>query len=116
MVAIIVNGWNILRRVVFGSCHEMCGSWLRHFATIWKVAASIPNGVTEIFYAQSFRPHYNLGVGSASNRNEYQEYFLGAKGSWWLTTLPLLCANFIEIWEPQNPGTLRAYPSSAVPF
>jgi len=25
----------------------------------------------------SFRPHYGPGVGSASNRNEYQEYFLG---------------------------------------
>jgi hypothetical protein len=25
----------------------------------------------------SFRPHYGLGVDSASNRNEYQEYFLG---------------------------------------
>ena len=29
----------------------MCGSWLRHCATIWKVTASIPDGVTEIFYA-----------------------------------------------------------------
>ena len=25
---------------------------------------------------QSFRPHYGPGVDSASNRNEYQEYFL----------------------------------------
>ena len=25
---------------------------------------------------QSFRPHYDSGVDSASNRNEYQEYFL----------------------------------------
>jgi len=53
MVAIIVNGWDILRRVALGSCHEMCGSWLRHCATIWKVAASVPDGVTEIFYAHS---------------------------------------------------------------
>jgi hypothetical protein len=28
---------------------------------------------------QSFRPHYGPGVGSAFNRNEYQEYFLGVK-------------------------------------
>jgi hypothetical protein len=27
----------------------------------------------------SFRPHYSSGVDSASNRNEYQEYFLGVK-------------------------------------
>ena len=26
---------------------------------------------------QSFRPHYDPGVDSASNRNEYQEYFRG---------------------------------------
>ena len=28
---------------------------------------------------QPFRPHYGPGVDSASNRNEYQEYFLGRK-------------------------------------
>jgi hypothetical protein len=27
-----------------------------------------------------------------------------------LTTLPLSCADFVEIWEPQPPGTLRACP------
>jgi hypothetical protein len=38
--------------------------------------------------------------------------------SWWgkggrclgLTTLPRLCADCLEIWEPQPPGTLRACP------
>jgi hypothetical protein len=32
----------------------------------------------------SFRSHYDPGVDSASNRNEYQEYFLGVKaaGAW----------------------------------
>jgi hypothetical protein len=39
------------------------GSWLRHCATSRKVAGSIPDCV--------------IGVDSASNRNEYQEYFLG---------------------------------------
>ena len=29
---------------------------------------------------KSFRPHYGPGVDSASNKNEYQEYFLGGKG------------------------------------
>ena len=28
----------------------------------------------------SFRPHYDPGVDSASNINEYQEYFLGGEG------------------------------------
>ena len=30
---------------------------------------------------QSFRQHYGLGVDSASNRNEYQEYFFGVKAA-----------------------------------
>ena len=29
----------------------------------------------------TFRPHYGPGVDSASNRNEYQEYFLGLKAA-----------------------------------
>jgi hypothetical protein len=65
------------------------------------------DGVTEIFHFI-----YGPGVDSASNRNEYQEYFLGGKGSRCvrLTTLPPSCADCIEIWEPQPPGTLRACP------
>jgi hypothetical protein len=45
-------------------------------------------------------------------RNENQEYFLGGKGGRCvgLTTLPSSCADCLEIWEPQPPGTLRAYP------
>jgi hypothetical protein len=41
-----------------------------------------------------------LGVDSASNRNEYQEYFLGATDgrSVELTTLPPSCAHCLEIW------------------
>ena len=30
---------------------------------------------------QSFRPHYVPGVDTASNGNEYQEYFLGVKAA-----------------------------------
>jgi len=42
----------------------------------------------------------------------YQEYFLGVKGARCvgLTTLPSSCADCLEIWEPQTPGTLRACP------
>ena len=56
--------------------------------------------------------HCGPGVDSASNRNEYQEYFLGCKGGRCvgLTTLPPSCADCLEIWEPQPPGTLRASP------
>jgi hypothetical protein len=31
----------------------------------------------EFFIDMIFRPHYSPGVDSTSNRNEYQEYFLG---------------------------------------
>ena len=54
--------------------------WLRCCATNRKVAGSIPAGVTAFFIdIKSFRSHYGPGVDSASNRNEYQEYFLGVK-------------------------------------
>jgi hypothetical protein len=54
---------------------------LCHSATSRKVAISIPDGVTEIFLLTSFRPHYVPGIDSASNRNKYQEYFLGVKAA-----------------------------------
>jgi hypothetical protein len=49
-------------------------------------------------------------VDLASNRSEYQEYFLGDKGSWCvgLRILPLSCASCLKICEPQHPGTLGA--------
>jgi len=56
--------------------------WLRCCATNRKIASSIPAGVSGFFIdIKSFRSHYGPGVGSASNRNEYQEYFLGVKAS-----------------------------------
>ena len=52
--------------------------WLSCCATDRKVVGSIPASVSGIFIdIKSFRSHYGPGVGSASNRNEYQEYFLG---------------------------------------
>ena len=59
-----------------------------------------------------FRPHYGPVVDSASNRNEYQEYFLGGNGGRCvgLTTLPPSCADCLEIWKSQPFGTLRACP------
>ena len=75
---------------------------LRRCATNRKVAGSIPAGVSGIFIdIKSFRSHYGRGVDSTSNRNDYQEYFLGVK---WpvrtadnLTTILCRCH---EIWEP----------------
>jgi hypothetical protein len=52
---------------------------LRHCATNRKVAGSILDGVTGIFQWRSLRLHCGPEVDSASNRNEYQESFLGVK-------------------------------------
>ena len=65
--------------------------WLRCCATYRKVAVSIPDGASIFFFdIKSFGLHYGPGVDSASNRNEYQEYFLGVKSGRYvrLTTLP----------------------------
>jgi hypothetical protein len=70
---------------------------------------------------QSFRSHYGLGVYSASNRNEYQVYFLGGKGGRCvrLTNLPPSCAvamksgnlNFLE-----HSGPLQTCNGTALPY
>ena len=52
--------------------------WLKCCAANRKVAGSIFGFFIDI---KSFRSHYGPGVDSASNRNEYQEYFLGAKAA-----------------------------------
>ena len=54
--------------------------WLRCSATNRKVAGSIPVGVIGIFHCHKILP-IALWVDSASNRNEYQEYFLGVKAA-----------------------------------
>ena len=88
-------------------------SWLGHCSTSHKAEGFIPDGVIGIFHwhnpsGRTMAP----GVYSACNRNEYQEYFLGGKGSRCvgLTTLPLSGADCHKIWEPEPPGTLRACP------
>jgi hypothetical protein len=96
-------------------------SWLRHCGTSRKVAGSILDGVIGIFHWHNPSvPHYGPVVDWASNRNEYQEYFLVGKGGRCVgLTLPTSCADCLEIWEPQPPGTLRivqACNGIALPF
>ena len=56
--------------------------WLRCCYTNRKVAGSIPAGVSGFFIdIKSFRSHYGPGDDSASNRNEYQECYLGIKAA-----------------------------------
>jgi len=55
---------------------------LRCCVTNRKVAGSIPAGVNGFFIdIKSLRSHYGTGVDSASNRNEFQEHFLGVKAA-----------------------------------
>ena len=93
--------------------YKICKANLRHCNTSRKVSGSIPDGVTGIFlwHNPSDRT-MSLGLNQVSNRNEYQEYFLGGKGGRCegLTTLPPSCADCLAIWEPQSPGTLTACP------
>jgi len=64
------------------SVGTVVSQWLRLCATNWNVAGSIPAGVSRFFIdIKSFRSYYGPGVDSASNRNEYQEYFLGVKAA-----------------------------------
>ena len=81
-------------KIVESTRQHAVAQWLRCCATIRKVNGSIPAGVSWSFIdIKSFRSHYGPGINSASNRNEYQVYFLGGKGgrSVRLTTLPLSC-------------------------
>jgi hypothetical protein len=52
--------------------------WLRHCAARCKVTGSIPDGVIGIFHW--YNPFGRTMIDSASDRNEYREYFLGSKG------------------------------------
>ena len=53
--------------------------WLSCCATNRKVAGSIRDYLIGIFYCRESSDH--PGVDSASNRNEYQERFLGVKAA-----------------------------------
>jgi len=88
-----------------------CRSWLRHCSTSRKVAGSIPDVVTEIFH------WYNpsgctmaLGLTQPLTEMSTRNISWGVKtaGVYRLTTLPPSCADCLEIWELQRPGTLRA--------
>jgi len=63
---------------------------------------------------QSTPLHCRSLIDSSSNKCEYQVYFLGGKGGRCvgLTTLPNLCADILELWEPEPPGTLRVCPDT----
>jgi len=63
----------------------------------------------EFFIDISCWPNYGREVDAASNRIEYQEYFLGVKGGrcLGLTTLPPSCADYLETLESSGPVLAR---------
>ena len=71
------------------------------------------------FFINIIRPHYGPGVDSASNKNGYQEYFLGGKGNQCigLATLPPSCAvlkpGSLNILAPSGP--VQACTGIAIP-
>jgi hypothetical protein len=76
----------------------------------------VPNTYIHKYTHTSFRSHYGPGIDSASNRNEYQEYFLGVKSGRCvrLTTLPPSCAvvtksGNLNFLEPSGPATGLIY-------
>ena len=87
-------------------------SWLRHCTTSRKVAGSIPDGVTGIFHCHNPSGR-TMALGSTQPLTEMSTRNVSwGKGGRCvgLRTLPLSCADCLEIWEPQSPGTLRACP------
>ena len=100
----------------------MCYYWQYLFFLYITVAGSIPAGVNGFFIdIKCFRSHYGPGVDSSSNRNEYQEYFLGVKGGRYvrLTTLPpswavVTKSGSLNFLEPSGP--VQACNGTALPF
>ena len=79
-----INSADCVRNEVLHRVEERTAvaQWLRCCATNRRVAGSIPAGVSGFFIdVKTFRSHYGPAVDSASNRNEYQEYFVGVKAA-----------------------------------
>jgi hypothetical protein len=105
----------------FHQCGTRWRSWLTHHATSRKVVASIPDDVIGIFYlhnpsgrTMALKSTKPLTVMSTKN-------FLVSKGGrcLGLKNLPPSCAECLEIFGPQPPGTLRAVQAcngTALPF
>jgi hypothetical protein len=88
-----------------GTAGTQWHSWLMHYVTRRKIADSITFGIIQFFW-----PHYDPGVESTCNRNEYRGYVLEGKGCRYVsqTTLPPSCAFCLEICEPEHSVSLSA--------
>ena len=75
---------------------------LNREATSWKVAGSIPDGHNPSGLTMALGSNQSLTAVSKSGRCAE------------LKNLPHSCADCLEIWEPQSPGSLRACSGSAL--
>jgi len=121
------HSWNYFKNVYI--CYIMYMRyrgvrWRSGYGTTLQTGRSrvrFPMVSLEFFSDMILRSHYGPGVDSASNRNEYQVYFLGGKGDWCirLTTLPPSCAvvmksGNLNFLEPSGP--LQACNGTALPL
>ena len=89
---------------------------LKHCVTGRKVTGSIPDGVIGIFHWFNHSGR-NIPLGSTQPLREMstRNIYCGVMAS----TLPPSCADCLEIWDPQPPGTLwhvPAYTGIAKPY
>jgi hypothetical protein len=87
-------------------------SWLSYCAKSQKFAGSIPDGVIGIFHWNNPSSR-TMALRSTQPLTETSTriIFWGKGGRCiGLTTLPPSCADCLEIWKPQPPGTLWASP------
>ena len=96
-----------IKASVANSCH----TYIFWSAVAQLVEALLYNSEGHGFdfqWGQSFRPRYGPGVDSASSRNEEQGYHLELEGGRCvgLTTLPLSCADGLEILGPSTSCSL----------
>ena len=107
------NGARVLLVIIFYDCIQWWRIWLRQCVTSRKDAGSISDCIIEILI-DIILPAALWTLGSTgtpiemSSRNIHVS--CGWKGSWCVGfTSPTSCADCLDIWEPQPPGTLRAW-------
>jgi hypothetical protein len=100
-----ITSWQ-LTCLIWWTC--MCFPWGHAMVQLPEALRYTAEG--SVFDSRWGHWHYDPGVDSASDRNEYQEYFLGVKGGRCvrLITLPPSCADFLKSWsfnrlEPSEP-------------
>jgi hypothetical protein len=104
----LFNG-KCIKRAMYILRGMWCCSWSRHCAMSWKFVDFIPSRVGILRWYNPYSRTMALGVNLASNRNQYQEYILVAKGGQCigLTALPpIMCwmsRNVgVSTWNPQD--------------